>query len=296
MAGATSLVLLGACANPSLTSDDDRDAISQEIVESVSKDDTTAAMLPDAIKNKGSFVVSINANLEPIKYVNSDGVISGLNPDLLRAAGRILGTEAIFQEGPFDGFIPGLQAGRFDAIASIADFVERQTYVDFIDYLRNGTAIITGPDFERDELKADDLCGYSIGYTRGSSQQGSLEAAAAKCAAQGRPTLTINGYGEPNAGLLSVQSGEADGFWGDAPQVIYNVEKYPDRYKMVYRSNTSILGIGISKNNPQFRDALRAALLKLVEDGIYNRILEHWNLEEAALPEMDINTEMTMDE
>ncbi|MHC6229195.1 transporter substrate-binding domain-containing protein [Arthrobacter sp. MMS24-T111] len=109
----------------------------------------------------------------------------GPEPQLLRAAAKVLGTEAQFQEGTFDAMVPGLEAKRYDAIASVADFVERQTRIDFIDYLKNGTAIIASKNFDKDQVTPEQFCGMSIGYARGTSQQGNLEKYAQTCAEKG---------------------------------------------------------------------------------------------------------------
>ncbi|MCJ1702096.1 ABC transporter substrate-binding protein [Rathayibacter festucae] len=286
------LIGLTACANPT-TDDGGQQSDAADIVASVEKDDSIAEMLPEKYTEAGGFTVSINTDVEPIKFKDSDGEIAGLNPDLLRAAARVLGTKAQFEEGSFDALVPGLEANRFDVIASVADFVERQGKIDFIDYLKNGTAILTATDFEQDEITRDDLCGMSVGYARGTSQQGSLETIAAECAAKGAAELSINGYNDTGAGILSVKSGEADAFWGDLPQMAYNVKKDPDLFKIVYKEQVSILGIGINKDNPELRDALQAALLKLVEDGTYDELLEKWGLEDSALPDMDINSDIS---
>ena len=295
-ASAAILLLLGvsACDNPEPEGGSDQ-TDSSSIVESVEKDESIAAKLPEQYQEQGGFTVSINPDVEPVKFTDSDGEIAGMNPDLLRAAGRVLDTEVRFQKGTFDGMVPGLEAKRFDAIASVADFVERQDNIDFIDYMKNGTAIITSADFEHDSLELKDLCGLSVGYARGTSQQGSLEEASKDCADNGDPEISMNGYGDSGAGILAVESSAADAFWGDLPQMSYNVQQSPDDFKIVYDERVSILGIGIHKDNTEFRDALHAALLKLVEDGTYDKLLDSWGLEDAAHPEMNINSDLSLE-
>ena len=287
------LIGLSGCANPT---DDDggQQTGSGDIVASVQKDDTIAAMLPKEISDQGGFTASINADVAPIKFIDSDGEITGLNPELLRAAARVLGTEVKFQEGTFDAMVPGLEAKRYDAIASVADFVERQKNIDFIDYLKNGTAVLASSDLEQDELTLDQLCGLNVGYSRGTSQQGSLEKAVEDCAAKGQPALQINGYQGAGPGILSVKSGKADAFWGDLPQMLYNVKKDPGLFKIIYTEQKSVLGIGINKKDPELRDALQAALLKLVEDGTYDALLEKWALEGFGIPSMNINSDIKL--
>lgn len=295
-ASAAILLLLGvsACDNPEPEGGSDQ-TDSSSIVESVEKDESIAAKLPKKYQEQGGFTVSINPDVEPVKFTDSDGEIAGMNPDLLRAAGRVLDAEVRFQKGTFDGMVPGLEAKRFDAISSVADFVERQDNIDFIDYLKNGTAIITAADFQDDSLELKDLCGLSAGYARGTSQQGSLEEASKACVDNGDPEISMNGYGDSGAGILAVESSAADAFWGDLPQMSYNVQQSPDAFKIVYDERVSILGIGIHKDNTEFRDALHAALLKLVEDGTYDKLLASWGLEDAAHPEMNINSDLSLE-
>lgn len=283
------LMGLSACANPTDGAATQPSA-NADVIAAVQKDDAIAAMLPDEIKKKGSFTVSINADVAPVKFIDSDGKITGLNPELLRAAAKVLGTEVEFQEGTFDAMVPGLEAKRYDAIASVGDFVERQGKIDFIDYLKNGTAILAPTSQKQDQLTTEQLCGLNVGYGRGSSQQGNLEKIALECEAKAQPKLEISGYPSPGAGILSVKSGEADAFWGDLPQMLYNVKSEPGLFKIVYTEQKSVLGIGINKDNPELRDALRTALLKLVEDGTYRSLLEKWGLQDFGIPDMNVNS------
>ena len=133
---------------------------------------------------------------------------------------------------------------------------ERQGKIDFIDYLKNGTAILAPTSQKQDQLTTEQLCGLNVGYGRGSSQQGNLEKIALECEAKAQPKLEISGYPSPGAGILSVKSGEADAFWGDLPQMLYNVKSEPGLFKIVYTEQKSVLGIGLNKDNPELRDAL----------------------------------------
>lgn len=293
LASVVGLLGMSACANPTDNVGAQQSG-STDILAAVQKDDSIAAMLPEEIRQKGSFTVSINADVAPVKFVDGDGKITGLNPELLRAAAKVLGIEAQFQEGTFDAMVPGLEAKRYDAIASVADFVERQTRIDFIDYLKNGTAIIASKDFKQDQVTPNQLCGMSVGYARGTSQQGNLEKFAKDCEAKGASKLEVNGYQSSGAGILSVKSGAANAYWGDLPQMSYNVKTDPGLFKIVYTEQKSVLGIGINKDNTKLRDALRAALLKLVKDGTYDGLLDKWGLKDFGIPGMNVNSKNSL--
>ncbi len=113
----------------------------EKIVAQVVEDQRIAATLPPDVAERGAVTAAITY-VAPIKYIDSDGKIAGLDPDSLQAAGKVLGITVSFQQASFDAQMPGLDAKRFDLIASAGDFVERQAHIDFIDCLKAGTAIL----------------------------------------------------------------------------------------------------------------------------------------------------------
>ena len=75
---------------------------------------------------------------------------------------------------------------------------------------------------------------------------------------------------------------------GDAQSLLYNAKTSPDLYKVTFNDEAGPYGIGINKENSEFRDALRAALLSLVENGTYDKVLEEWGQKDYAMPELPL--------
>lgn len=298
--GVAVLVLVGmsSCANPEAegvagdTSDPATD-VEERIFEPVSE---IAEMVPEEYRDEGSFTVSTNPDVPPIKFVDSDGEISGVNTDLLRAAGDIMDLEARFEKGSFDSMIPGLEAGRFDVIGSIGDYEERQETIDFIDYVYAGTGIIAGSEYEMDEALPEELCGSSIGYITGTQPQGLTDAASEECEAKGEEPIAGTNYPDAAGAVLAVKSGQEDAAWIDMPAVLYNAAQEPDIFKVIYTvDDPGIYGIGVSKDNEEFREALHAALLELESNGGYTEILADYGLEEIALEGLPLNQGESID-
>lgn len=297
LAGYVAATVLGisACANPADTTQQQQQG-SADIVDSVQTDDDIAAMLPEDVQSSNRITVSINPDVEPVKFLDSDGQIAGLNPDLLRAAGNVLGIDVKFQQGTFESMVPGLQSHRYDVIASIGDYVERQKQIDFIDYVKSGTGILASTNLDEDVASPKDLCGLNVGYVRGTSQQDLVESAAKACDAAGQEPIKVSGYGDGGAGILSVKSGEADAFWGDLPNLRYNVEQNPDLFEIVYTEQESVYGIGINKDDTQLRDALQAALRSLAADGVYDKLLKQWAQQDYGLSNFPINDDNSVED
>lgn len=253
-------------------------------------------MVPQEYQERGSFTVSINPDVPPIKYTNNEGVMSGLNPDILRAAGEIMDLEIEIERGSFDSMIPGLESDRFDVIGSIGDYVERQENIDFINYLYAGTGIIAGVDFEMDEALPEELCGASIGYVIGTQQQGLVPAASEECEARGEDPISGTSYRDAAASILAVRSGQEDGAWIDTPAALYNASQEPDVFKVIYTvDDPGVYGIGVSKDNTEFREALHAAIRELESSGAYSEFVAEYGLERLELEEIPLNQGQSID-
>lgn len=294
VAGAGLLAGLSACANPTAGGSE---VTAQEVGPTVENtaNEEIAAMVPEDLRERGSFTVAINPDIAPVKFLDESGEVAGLNPELLEAAGTLMDLDAEFQKTSFDALVPGLEAQRFDVIASIGDFKERQEKIDFIDYLTTGSALIVATDSEGDAVSEEDMCGMNLSFVRGTYQQGQIEGISESCTSGGGDAVEATGYGDANAALLSVKSGQADGFWGDLQQLSYNEKTNPETYKVVAEDASGPYGIGVNKEEAEFRDALQAALLELVENGTYDQTLQKWGQEDFGMPEMPLNTGASME-
>lgn len=296
------MLLLSACANPEInsvsgsnggatagsgTGGKSSSEITQRTYDTVPQ---IAEMVPKTYKEQGSFAVSINPGVPPVKYVDTNGRITGFAPELLRAASQVMGIDANINKGTFDSMVPGLSSKQFDVIGSISDFEERRSKIDFIDYMYAGTAILASADFEKDNAQLQDLCGTRIGFILGTQQQGLLEAASKKCEDSGNEPIAGSSYQDTGAAVLAVKTGQDDGAWIDAPAALYNAGQDPETFKTVYLDKESMVyGIGVHKDNSELRDALQAAIQHLVTTGDYEELITHFGLEELSLPEIPLN-------
>lgn len=293
---ATAGIALTGCSNPSDGAENAQDPIDPDSVIHMERDAEIASLVPDKYQESGEFLVAVNPSSPPLKYLDDNGDFTGFTPDLVNAAADVLGLKAEMKQMSFDALVPGLESKRFDVILSINDFEERRDQIDFIDYLWAGTAITGAADLEQDEVTPETLCGLSVGYSRGNVQQGLLNKAAKACAADGDAELKPVGFQDVNAALLAVKSGQLDAVWGDATSMVYNAKEEPDTYKVLYEEKSGPYGVGVHKDNADLRDALREALLKCVEEGLYDQLLEKYGLEKYAMTDMPINEGPSIDE
>ena len=113
-----------------------------------------AAKVPAPIASKGTLTVATDATYAPMEFIAPDGkTIQGMDADLAKALGTVMGLRTRMVNSTFDAIIPGLQGGKFTAaMSAMTDDKEREKVVDFVTYFSAGTSFFTkatgGPQIE----------------------------------------------------------------------------------------------------------------------------------------------------
>ena len=90
--------------------------------------------------------------------------------------------------------------------------------------------------------------------------------------------------------LQALSSGRADAVLALDLTLAYNVKQQPDAFELPAKPFGLLpVGIPVPKTNPELRDAVQAALLKVQESGTYDELLAKWNLTDQALEGAPIN-------
>jgi polar amino acid transport system substrate-binding protein len=138
--GLLSVALLGAgCGdsddNGTTTSASEQKTATPGI--NVAKDPTIAAAVPESISSKGTLTVAADATYPPDEFIAPDGkTVIGMDADLAKAIGQVMGLKVDVQNITFDSIIPGLAANKYDlGMSSFTDTKEREQTVDFVTYL-----------------------------------------------------------------------------------------------------------------------------------------------------------------
>jgi len=250
------------------------------ITSAVKVDPVLAAAVPALYRQRQTITVAVNPEVAPVKFVDDDGNIAGLAPDLLAAAATMLNLKVKFVQASFDSLIPGLSANRFDVLLSLGDFPSRHGKVTFVDYLNVGQTIVASPQKHLVIKSLGDLCGMQIAMPRGTAPTEQANQVSAKCVADGKKPISIATYPDTNMTLLSLTNGTSQALWVDSPAANYNVQKFPQKYQAVFFYYNSSYGMGFSAddNGKRFASAVQQALVKLQKDGVYDKLMQKWGL------------------
>lgn len=247
------------------------------------KVDELAALVPEEIASKGTINLGVNVDIAPLKFIDDMGEVTGFSVEQFTTASELLGLTVNVEQGSFDSLIPGLESGRYDALASLADTAERQEKVRFVDFLRAGVSWVAKPDTDLQIASRDDLCGHSVAVLKGSGAETEMQEQVQACATANAPALRLASYADSNAALLAVDSGEDELAMIDSPAAAYNAGAFPDKYTVAYTEYTNPNGIGFPLQPEGLADAYAAALKHMYEDGQYQELASEFEIPEADL-------------
>lgn len=293
LAAAAVIVLVG-CSSPSETGGSGAQGAG---VPAAAVNEEAAALVPAAIADSGRIRVATNAPYEPFIAFESEGDTSkfkGLDYDLVTAVAGTLGLKAEFQQQPFDGLVPGLQARKYEAIVGgITDNKERQAAATFVDYSASGTGILVPKDNSSGIKDLQSLCGKQVAVQK-ASKQVTLLASFSEENCSGN-AITLTEYPQNTDAFNAVKAGKAEAFVAtkvnlvdiagkvNGQAVVLDDAAAPNGYE------ASPNGVGFLRSEAQLAGAFKAGLQELMENGTYGEILRKWGQEPIGIKEATID-------
>lgn len=249
--------------------------------------------LPADIKSAGRVSIGTEALYPPFEsFADDNKTIVGLDPDLMKALGEVLGVKVEFTHTAFDGLLTALDGGRFDMVAAaVTDTKDRQKTYDFVDYFMTGQSIVVEKGNPEGIQGITDLCGKAVAVLKASTQEKLLgQFNEDECAGD---AIKIHSLPSDKDALLQVQSGrDVASFTQDAVGA-YNSATIGGGNQFELANTEALLptpvGMVFPKDDTQLRDAFKAALEKLIENGTYEEILAKYQLTSGKVDEVTIN-------
>jgi polar amino acid transport system substrate-binding protein len=231
-------------------------------------------------------------------FVGETTQITGFDYDLAQAMGAKLGAKVDFVTMKFDSLLIGLAAGNIDVImSSMYDDLTRQKQADFVDYAKDGTALLVAKGNPEKIAGWLDLSGKAVGAEKGTTQAAALAALNVYLKGQGKAEVTINEFPDQPAAILAIKSGNVVADLTDASTGAYVAQTTDNgsSLELVVDPNPpaglgfelKIDGIAVGKSNSGLRDAIQKALQSLMDDGTYKTIIDHYGLQ--PYPQADVN-------
>ncbi|MFD9083262.1 ABC transporter substrate-binding protein [Streptomyces erythrochromogenes] len=266
----------------------------------IAKDAALYDALPDEIRKSGVVRVATDVPYAPFEMFVAEGKpeLTGLDYDLGQALGAKLGVRFAFTPQKFDGIVPAIQAGKFDAaMSAMTDNKERQAVVDFVDYSVSGSGIMVVKGNPEKITTLDDLCGKKAAVQAATNQLDLLQEHQAKCKAAGKAEIDIQTFPKDSDAQLAlrsdkvvaqVQTKPAAG-WTAKTAENGNAFEVVDDPAAAGGYGASPNGIAVSKKLPQLSDAIQKALQALIDDGTVTKIFDKYGVASIAVQEATKN-------
>ena len=285
-----SALAFAGCSNPT-TPDAGGPEETNSTAESVSVevDQAAADALPAEIRERGTLVVTMSQASPPLHFMADDGTTTvGVDPELAIALGQAMGLEVTIASGPFDGIIPGIEAGKYDmAVSQMSPSTERMKVLDFVDYFQSGSGVGVAPGNPQ-ELAVDKLCGKRVGVLKGSFQDlKRLPDLSAACVTAGEEPIEAMTYADMQAPNLALSAGRIDAVYIDGPTLGYAV-KQAGMIDVLAETDLSPVSIGFKKGSG-LEESVQLGLESLVASGVYQEILDKWGVGSGAIEDFAFN-------
>lgn len=253
-----------------------------------SLDKAAAALVPAAIKSKGTLTIAEDASYAPDEFLASDGkTVIGMDADLANALGVELGLKVKVVNITFDSIIPGLSNGRYDlGMSSFTDTKEREAEVNFVTYLKAGTSFFVksagGPTIS----SLADLCGHKVAVEAGTTEEKDAKGESSKCSSG---SVQVDAFPTQSGANLALGNGRDDVGMADTPVAAYQVKQSDGTFKLGTAYGVAPYGIAVPKQAGTMDEAVQTALKALISNGKYTSILTHWGVQSGAISNPVIN-------
>jgi polar amino acid transport system substrate-binding protein len=233
----------------------------------------------------GVLTYGVAATFPPFEYQEGDKLV-GFDIELGDALAKKMGLKASPLNMEFKGLIPALQGKRIDIINS-AMYIkpERAEQVDFIPYLKVGEEVMVKKGNPKKVSGVDNLCGRSVAVTLGAIEEIYARDFSKKCTDAGKPAIDVKTFPTAPDSVTAVQQDRSDAFFTSTPGASHILQQKPDDFEIVgktFDANTQI-GIAVRKGDAAMKKAVEEALMALVKDGTFGKLLTKYKLPETVM-------------
>ncbi|MDO6729597.1 transporter substrate-binding domain-containing protein [Marinovum sp. 2_MG-2023] len=221
-----------------------------------------------------TIVLAADAEYPPFNYKNDAGEIVGFDVEISLAACEASGLDCEFTAQAWDGLIPGLLIGKYNAIsASMFATEERRQQVDFTNKLyQTPSQFLVAADSDL-EISVEGLTGKTLAAQRGSVQADHIEDVYGD-------TSTIQLYDTQDQANLDLAAGRVDALLGEVIALTEGFLASEMGKGFAWRGGELKLGDGIAiairKEDTDLRDQLNAGLAAIRDSGQYQEISERY--------------------
>ena len=228
------------------------------------------------VKAAGTMKVGTETEFAPFDFIDA-GAHVGLNVDLFAEIGKELGVKVEWVTLPWDGVLPGLEAGKFDMVAGPATITKaRVEHYRFSPPIAEATVALLKRKGDASVMKPEDIGGKIVGAGKATSQLAQLKAYGEKLPGKVEAKEYV-GFNEAYADLAA---GRIVAVGNSLPNIAFVAKQRADTFEVVLPTFGAKSYFGfIGRKDADYAglmDAVQAALLKIKADGRMATMQKKW--------------------
>ncbi|MDA8427150.1 MAG: basic amino acid ABC transporter substrate-binding protein [Treponema sp.] len=230
------------------------------------------AGLPALAQNLPKIVFGSDCTFPPMEFLDTNKQIVGFDVDLINAAAKAAGFEAVVKNTAWDGIFAGLEAGDYDAVLSSVTITDqRKKVMDFsVPYVNAGQVLIVRKTTEG-VTELSQLAGKDVGAQIGTT--GAIEVAK-------HPDIKLKTYDEIGLAVDDLVIGRLEGVVVDSPTAASYVLQNPTykaKLMIVGAPFTSeFYGVAVKKGDTKDLDLINKGLEAVIKDGTRDALVKKW--------------------
>lgn len=214
--------------------------------------------------------IATESSFKPFSYLDNQGNLVGFEIDLANALCREMKAECEITSQDWDGLIPSLNAGRFDAVmAGMSATEERRQSIDFSEpYFNNKLVLVAKKD---NNVTIKDVAGKNVAV-----QQATVSA---KYLADNQPNAVIKTYDKQDNAYLDLSAGRVEFMLSDiVPMLDWLKTEQGGKFEVKGEpiDINDIIAVAIKKGDTATLDKFNTALLTLKQNGEYDKIVSKY--------------------
>jgi polar amino acid transport system substrate-binding protein len=228
------------------------------------------------VKAAGTLKVGTETEFAPFDYIDAGDHV-GLNVDLFAEIGKELGVKIEWVALPWDGVLPGLEAGKFDVVAGPATITKaRMEHYRFLPPMAEASVALMKRKGDTSIMKPADISGKVVGAGKATAQLAQLQAFGATLPAK----VTAKEYVGYNEAYADLAARRIVAVANSLPNIAFVAKQRPDTFEVVLPTFGAKSYFGfIGRKDADYAsldDAIAAAMLKIKADGRMAKIQEKW--------------------
>jgi polar amino acid transport system substrate-binding protein len=228
------------------------------------------------VKAAGVLKVGTETEFAPFDFIDA-GAHVGLNVDLFEEIGKEMGVKIEWVSLPWDGVLPGLEAGKFDMVAGPATITKaRMEHYRFTPPLAEATVALMKRKGDTSVMKPEDIAGKVVGAGKATSQLAQLKAFGDTLPGK----VEVKEYVGFNEAYADLAARRIVAVGNSLPNIAFVAKQKPDTFEIVLPTFGAKSYFGfIGRKDPDYAslmDAVDKAMLKIKADGRMATLQNKW--------------------